>query len=195
MSDEELYRPWGVVTPAFWGAGAPEATATEQPPVPEDIRERLAAITATSSAGHPAEAAAQAHRLDAEITSKYGEAHLHTVHIREVRAHLAYLADDRVTAVCWYLHTAQLRASVQGHDHSDTVQATRRVYSLWRALPAPDAGRLGAQVLAAVTDIHGPDAAVVTRTRQRLISLLHVGQPPASPRTVPYGMSPPAPRT
>ncbi|WP_405805632.1 hypothetical protein OG729_10105 [Streptomyces sp. NBC_00210] len=172
MPDEELYRPWGTVTPAFWGTGAPEAAAfAEQPPVPAAIRDRMAAVAAASTAGHPAEAAALAHRLDTEITAQYGEAHLHTVHIREVRAHLAYLANDHVAAVGWYLHTARLRAAVQGQDHPDTAQATRRVYSLWRTLPAPDAGRLGAQLLAAVIDIHGPDAPLVTRIRRRLASL------------------------
>ncbi|MDJ0462044.1 hypothetical protein [Streptomyces sp. H27-C3] len=171
MDDDPAYRPWGTVTPLFW-AGAPTAPAAEVPaPVPEAVRERLAAIADASAAGDPGKAGTLAHRLDEEITAKCGEVHLHTVHIREVRAHLAHLAGDESTALGWYLHTAKLRAAVQGPDHPDTDQATRRVYGLWIAVPDAEARRLGAELLATVSDIHGPQALVARRTQARLDSL------------------------
>lgn len=62
--------------------------------------------------------------------------------------------------------------------HPDTKAATRRVYSLWRTVPDADAAVLGAELLGAITDIHGPEAAVVRRTRMRLQALA------AAPRKV-----------
>ncbi|MEN8649715.1 hypothetical protein ABCR94_03425 [Streptomyces sp. 21So2-11] len=171
VDDDPTYRPWGTVTPLFWAGSSPAPAADSPAPVPEAVRERLAAIADASAAGDAGKAGALAHQLDEEITAEYGEAHLHTVHIREVRAHLAHLAGDESTALGWYLHTARLRAAVQGSDHPDTGQATRRVYSLWRAVPTPDSRRLGAELLATVTDIHGPQALVARRTRARLDSL------------------------
>jgi hypothetical protein len=176
VHNEELYQPWGTVTPAFWESGAPKP-ATAAPDtvpveeVPQTIREQLSAIAAAAAGGQHAQASAHAHRLDEEITAKYGEAHLHTVHIREVRAHIAHLAEDHSTAVGWYLHTARLRAALQGRGHPDTEHATLLVYSLWRALPTADAVRLGGDLLATVTDLYGPDAPLVVRTRRRLAAL------------------------
>lgn len=112
-----------------------------------------------------------AYRLDTEITAEYGPEHLNVVHIREVRGHLAHLMADHATALGWYLHTARLRATIQGPGHPDTEEATRRVYSLWRTVPDEDARRLGAELLSAVTDIHGPDAPVALRTLRRLQAL------------------------
>ncbi|MFF3244287.1 hypothetical protein ACFYWY_11250 [Streptomyces sp. NPDC002870] len=177
MRHEELYQPWGTVTPAFWessGAPQPAAASPYAAPVeevPRTVHEQLSAIAAAAAAGQHAEASAQAHRLDEEITAQYGESHLHTVHIREVRAHIAHLAEDHSAAVGWYLHTARLRAAVQGNDHPDTEHATLLVYSLWRALPTADSVRLGGDLLATVTDLYGPDAPLAARTRRRLTSL------------------------
>ncbi|MER5555968.1 hypothetical protein ABT001_30590 [Streptomyces sp. NPDC002793] len=174
MSEQDLYLPWGIVTPAFWDSGeSPEssASAAQPSPVPEAVRKELTAIAAAGAAGQLAEASANAHRLDSQITAQHGEAHLHTIQIREVRAHLAYLAGDHVGAVGWYLHTARLRATVLGGQHSDTAHATKLVYSLWRMLPAADAQRLGPDLLAALTSIHGPASPLTVRTRRRLASL------------------------
>ncbi|MFJ8078736.1 hypothetical protein ACIQ7Q_33590 [Streptomyces sp. NPDC096176] len=174
MSEQDLYLPWGTVTPTFWETGGspkPSLPAAEPPPVPEAVRQELAAIAAAGAAGHLAEASASAHRLDVQITAQHGEAHLHTIQIREVRAHLAHLAGDHAGAVGWYLHTARLRATVQGRGHADTAHATKLVYSLWRTLPSADAQRLGAELLTALTEIHGPDSPAAIRTRHRLASL------------------------
>ncbi|MEV6312612.1 hypothetical protein AB0M10_29000 [Streptomyces sp. NPDC051840] len=135
------------------------------------LRSRLTAVAAAAGDGRLQEAAWMAYELDTEVTEAQGPEHLDTVHIREVRAHLAYLAGDHVTALGWYLHTARLRATIQGPAHPDTEAATRRVYSLWRTVPDADAPALGVELLGAVTDIHGPDAAVARRTRRRLDAL------------------------
>ncbi|WP_405668965.1 hypothetical protein [Streptomyces sp. NBC_00055] len=170
---EELFHPWGTVTPAFWGAPAlaPAAQTGPQARIPEVLRERLAAVAAAATGGQLQDAAWMAYQLDTEIAAECGAEHLNTVHIREVRGHIAHLMDDHAIAVGWYLHTARLRATIQGPGHPDTEEATRRVYSLWRTVPAHDARRLGNELLAAVTDIHGPEAAVAQRTLKRLQSL------------------------
>ncbi|MCX4734439.1 hypothetical protein [Streptomyces sp. NBC_01363] len=140
------------------------------------MRERLAVIAATASEGRLQDAAWMAYELDTEIAAEYGAEygaeHLNVVHIREVRGHLAHLVGDHATALGWYLHTVRLRATVQGPRHPDTEEATSRVYSLWRTVPAQDAHRLGTELLDTVTDIHGPDAPVALRTRRQLDSLV-----------------------
>ncbi|MFJ8863993.1 hypothetical protein ACIRD8_37060 [Streptomyces sp. NPDC102451] len=171
VEHEQLYRPWGTVTPAFWGLGHEASQEQAGARIPQVLRGRLTDIAATAAGGRLPDAAWMAYQLDTEVTGEYGPEHLNTVHIREVRAHLAYLAGDRTTSLGWYLHTARLRATIQGPCHPDTEEATRRVYSLWRTVPDADAPALGTEVLGAVTDIHGPDAAVTRRTRKRLQAL------------------------
>ncbi|WP_331725942.1 hypothetical protein [Streptomyces sp. NBC_01012] len=176
---EELFPPWGTVTPAFWGTGGrqEECSAKETlAHIPQVLRGRLTEIAATAAGGRLPDAAWMAYRLDTDVTDEYGPEHLNTVHVREVRAHLAYLAGDHATSLGWYLHTARLRATVQGPGHPDTEEATRRVYSLWRTVPDADAPALGAEVLGVVSDIHGPQAAVARRTRQRLQALADAAQ-------------------
>ncbi|MGX6740328.1 hypothetical protein [Streptomyces peucetius] len=107
----------------------------------------------------------------AQITAQHGEAHLHTSQIREARAHLAHLAGDNASAVGWYLHTARLRATVQGPRHPHTAHAPRLVYSLWRTLRPADAQRLGGKLLTALTEIHGSNSPLAIRTRRQLASL------------------------
>ncbi|MFE7751368.1 hypothetical protein [Streptomyces sp. NPDC057428] len=172
IGHEEVFHPWGTVTPAFWGvrheAVPPERSVAR---IPQVLRGRLTEIAATAAAGRLQDAAWTAYQLDAEVTGEYGPEHLNTVHIREIRAHLAYLANDHATSLGWYLHTARLRATIQGPGHPDTEEATRRVYSLWRTVPDADAPALGAELLGTVTDIHGPESAVARRTRKRLRAL------------------------
>ncbi|MEH0564415.1 hypothetical protein QBA37_35175 [Streptomyces silvae] len=171
VDHEQLYQPWGTVTPTFWGLEHETSPTRSEARIPQVLRGRLTEIAATAARGRLPDAAWMAYQLDTEVTGEYGPEHLNTVHIREVRAHLAYLAGDHATSLGWYLHTARLRATIQGPGHPDTEEATRRVYSLWRTVPDADAPALGAEVLGAVTDIHGPEAAVVRRTRKRLQAL------------------------
>ena len=172
VEHEELFHPWGTVTPAFWGIREGERpTEQTRTHIPQVLRGRLTEIAAAAAAGRLPDAAWMADRLDTDVTDEYGPEHLNTVHVREVRAHLAYLAGDHATSLGWYLHTTRLRATVQGPGHPDTEEATRRVYSLWRTVPDADAPALGAELLGVVTDIHGPEAAVARRTRRRLQAL------------------------
>ena len=165
---EPVYRPWGTVTPEFWTtpvAGPPDLSS-------DSLRARLTRVAELAQEGRTEDAAALAAVLDKDVTAEYGEIHLHTVQVREVRGYLAALGADYATGLAWYLHSCQLRATVQGPAHPDVEAATRRAYSLWRALPPEaDRMRLGIDLLTTVTDIHGPDSTVANRLRKRLYSL------------------------
>ncbi|MEU9522819.1 hypothetical protein [Streptomyces sp. NPDC048224] len=167
---EPLYHPWGTVTPDFWAA--PEPGTTSPPPglTPDMLRAGLIKIAGIAQAGHLPDATALAARIDQDATAEYGELHLHTIQVREVRGYLAALADDYASALSWYLHAAQLRVAIQGPGHPDVEAATRRAYSLWRAVPPQqlDRQRLGAALLTVATDIHGPGSPLVHHIRGRL---------------------------
>lgn len=176
-TDEALYAPWGSVTPAFWTTA--DQGAQPAPAITTALRERLADVAAAAVAGQLDQAVRLATQLDQDVTTQYGEAHVHTIEVREVRGYLAHLMGDHAAAVGWYLHAVRLRAGVQGRTHPDTAQATRRAYSLWRAMPETgDRHRLGAELLTTVTDIHGPEAPVAHHTRKRLETL---ALPPTTP--------------
>ncbi|MFF2654732.1 hypothetical protein [Streptomyces sp. NPDC058045] len=168
-TDQVLHRPWGHVTPDFWD----RRTTGESHLTAEAIRSRLAGIATAMDGQRTAEAVELAARLDADTVQEFGEAHLHTVQVREVRGYLAALTGDHTTGLGWYLHCARLRATIQGPDHPDVEQATRRAYSLWRAMPGavPGLQQLGRELLTVVTDIHGSTAPVARHTRDRLQGL------------------------
>jgi hypothetical protein len=169
---EPHYRPWGTVTPAFWATPAPGTAAAPQGLPPETLRTRLVEVAQVAQGGQLQDAAMLADQLNQDVTAEYGETHVHTIQVREVRGYLAALMGDHATGVSWYLHAAQLRATVQGPGHPDVEEATRRSYSLWQALPpGADRYRLGTELLTIVTDIHGADSPVARRTRERLFSL------------------------
>jgi hypothetical protein len=166
---EPFYHPWGTVTPEFWAA--PDAGTAPPPPglTPDRLRAGLVMIAEIAQAGHLPDAAALAARIDQDATAEYGELHLHTIQVREVRGYLAALAGDHSSGLSWYLHAAQLRVTIQGPGHPDVEAATRRAYSLWRAVPPePDRQRLGAALLTVATDIYGPDSPLVQHIRGRL---------------------------
>lgn len=166
---EPLYRPWGTVRPGFWAALEP---GTAPPPpglTPDILRAGLVKIAEIAQSGHLPDAAALAARIDQDATAEYGELHLHTIQVREVRGYLAALIGDHSSGVSWYLHAAQLRVTIQGPGHPDVEAATRRAYSLWRAVPPePDRQRLGAALLTVATDIHGPHSPLVHHIREAL---------------------------
>jgi hypothetical protein len=169
---EPLYQPWGTVTPHFWATSAPDTTPTSTGLAPETLRARLVKVAEVAQDGHLPDAAALAAQLDQDVTAEYGDLHLHTVQVREVRGYLAALAGDHAYGLSWYLHAAQLRVTIQGPGHPDVEAATRRAYSLWRSMPPEaDRQRLGADLLTIVSDIHGPDSQIVDRIRERLVSL------------------------
>lgn len=167
---EAVYRPWGTVTPEFWTAPAAGTASPQESAVSADgLRARLTRVAELAQEGSLAEAAALAAAVDEDVSAECGEVHLHTVQVREVRGYLAALTGDYGTGLAWYLHSCRLRVTVQGPDHPEVEAATRRAYSLWRAMPpGSDSHRLGADLLTVVTDIHGPDSTVATRLRRRL---------------------------
>ncbi|WP_331763721.1 hypothetical protein OH738_40255 (plasmid) [Streptomyces hirsutus] len=169
---EPLYPPWGTVTPEFWDAPAPGTVLAPPGLAPETLRARLVKVAEVARTGHLPDAAALAARLDQDVTAEYGELHLHTIQAREVRGYLAALAGHHPSGLSWYLHAAQLRVTIQGPGHPDVEAATRRAYSLWRAMPPQaDRQRLGADLLTIASDIHGPDSQIVRRIRERLYAL------------------------
>lgn len=176
---EPFYRPWGTVTPEFWATPAPGTATAPQGLPAESLRARLVKLAEVAQGGRLEDAAALAARLDREVTAEYGEAHLHTVQVREVRGYLAALMGDHSSGLAWYLQAAQRRVTIQGPGHPDVESATRRAYSLWRSMPPDsDRRRLGAELLTVVTDIHGSEAPVVRHTRERLYSFSLPSVPP-----------------
>ncbi|ARP72340.1 hypothetical protein LK07_24150 [Streptomyces pluripotens] len=170
---EPLFRPWGTVTPEFWTASPPGAVGAPQSQAPETLRARLAKVAEVAQGGRLEDATALAAQLDQDVTVEYGEAHLHTLQVREVRGYLAALMGNHATGLSWYLHAMQLRVTIQGPKHPDVEAATRRAYSLWRAMPPDsDRQRLGTELLTIASDIHGTDSLIVRRIRERLYSLM-----------------------
>ncbi|GAQ53821.1 hypothetical protein [Streptomyces acidiscabies] len=165
---EPQFRPWGTVTPEFWSVSTPPGLSAET------LRARLVKVAEVAQSGRPADAAVLAEKLDQDVTREYGGFHLYTAQVREVRGYLATLTGDHSTGLAWYLHGAQLRATIQGADHPDVAAASRRAFSLWRAIPSDNLERphLGAELLRVTTELHGEGAAVVRRTRECLYDLV-----------------------
>ncbi|MET9820593.1 MULTISPECIES: hypothetical protein [Streptomyces] len=169
---EPLYRPWGTVTPEFWATPDPGTAPPPAEVTPDVLRAGLVKVAEIARTGHLPDAAALAARIDRDATAEYGELDLHTIQVREVRGYLAALAGDHPSGLSWYLHATQLRVTIQGPGHPDVEAATRRAYSLWRAVPTSmDQQRLGIALLTIAGDIHGPDSPLVCHIRGRLYSL------------------------
>ncbi|MFE2283723.1 NlpC/P60 family protein [Streptomyces sp. NPDC059443] len=149
MHDEPFFRPWGVVDPRFWTGAEPEEAAESVSPfegeaaaVSGEVAAQLAAVQAAASTDL-ARAHVLAEELDAKLTATYGERHIETVRVREVRAYLVHLTGrHHDTAVDWYLHVVHLHVGLHGPEHPETALAIRQAYSLRKALPTPDALRL-----------------------------------------------------
>ncbi|MFE9393578.1 hypothetical protein [Streptomyces sp. NPDC006784] len=172
-----VYRPWGVVSPDFWESAAPVPDPSRLDE--EALRARFAQVADVATSGDLPEAIILAHRLDEDVTTVHGEVHLHTVNVREIRGYLAHLAAEHRQALGWYLHAVRLRATVQGTAHPDTQKAGQRAYSLWVSIPiSQEWYQLGNELLATLTDIHGPASPLVQHTRERLTPrVLEAGSP------------------
>ncbi|MFF4456765.1 hypothetical protein [Streptomyces goshikiensis] len=181
LHDQSLFRPWGVVDPAFWAhaeaAEVPAVVGGAAAAVSGGIAEQLAAVQAAASADL-VRAGVLAEELDAQTTAAHGERHIETLRVREVRAYLALLTGHHETAVAWYLHVVRLHAGLHGAEHAETVLAVRRTYSMWKALPDTDAMRLADTLMRAFTELQGAGSEAVVRTRERLQQLrrTHDGQ-------------------
>ncbi|MFF4010614.1 hypothetical protein [Streptomyces sp. NPDC001717] len=190
MHDEPLFRPWGIVDPAFWAGppappppADPPAPATEPaPPVSSTVADELAAIQA-AAASDLARANTLAEELDATTTAARGERHIDTLRVREVRAYLVHLTGHHDTAVAWYLHVVHLHADLHGPSHEETTLAVRRAYSMWKSLPASDAQRLAGDLIKAFAEVPGAGAQAIQRIRGHLGSLRRpvTGGTPAAP--------------
>ncbi|MFJ7271965.1 hypothetical protein ACIQV3_35915 [Streptomyces sp. NPDC099050] len=186
MHDQTLFRAWGDVDPQFWAGAEPVKAAVSPVEVPVvavedaastvsgDVADQLAAIQAASSVDL-ARAQGLAVELDARITAARGEGHIETVRVREVRAYLVHLTGHHETAVAWYLHVVRLHAALHGPEHSETVLAVRRAYSMWKALPAPDAVRLAGDLLEAFAEVQGTGEEAIRRMREHLRQLQESG--------------------
>ncbi|MFD7917157.1 hypothetical protein ACFV30_41890 [Streptomyces sp. NPDC059752] len=73
--------------------------------------------------------------------------------------------------MAWYLHVVRLHARLHGPDHTETVLAFRRAYSMWKALLAPDAARLAEGLIEAFTELQGAGTEAVPRMREHLQQL------------------------
>ncbi|MFJ5637695.1 hypothetical protein ACIQF5_34350 [Streptomyces goshikiensis] len=183
MHDQTPFRPWGIVDPGFWAGAEAERTAT--PPVAAEaaaavsgeVAGQLAAIQAAASVDL-VRANVLAEELDAKTTTAHGEGHIETIRVREVRAYLALLTGRHETAVAWYLHVVRLHAGLHGPEHTETVLAVRRAYSMWKAMPAPDAVRLAGSLMETFAELKGVGAEAVDRMREHLQQLrrTHDGQ-------------------
>lgn len=189
VHDDQLYHPWGIVDPGFWvgvrteviqprPSGGPAADA-EQQSVPETYRDRIAAITSAFSSKDPArleEAATGAEKLDAEMTAEFGEQHMHTVNMRELRGWLAHLMGQQATAARWYLHTTGLLAILRGPDHQLTRESMKRARAMWFAIAdSAEAHAVGAELLPMLAAVTGPDSKETVSLRRRLQQLEHAG--------------------
>ncbi|WP_328928177.1 hypothetical protein OG429_29005 [Streptomyces sp. NBC_00190] len=200
---EQLYHPWGVVSPAFWTGGAApedpvagavaEEGVVEEPaaagdrvveasaaadavaaPSPADSRfveDALAAIRSAVGAAQKDKAVLLAEELDSAVTAEFGELHLDTVQVREIRGYLADLTGHAETGLAWYLHALRLRGALQGPDAPGTQQAARRAYSMWRTLQPARALAVATTLLDTVTDVLGPDSDAAHRTRRAIAAL------------------------
>ncbi|MGW6979592.1 hypothetical protein ACWGE1_09110 [Streptomyces sp. NPDC054932] len=187
--DQTLFRPWGVVDPGFWaGAEVEEALSPlKAPPAVEaaadvsgEVAEQLAAIQAAASVDL-VRANVLAEELDAKTTAAHGERHIETVRVREVRAYLALLTGHHEIAVAWYLHVVRLHAGLHGPEHTETVLAVRRAYSMWEALPASDAVRLAEGLLEAFAQLNGAGTEAVSRMQEHLQQLQRSDEGLAAP--------------
>lgn len=175
MHDQALFRPWGVIDPQFWAgaefeaAPAPLQAAAEA--VSSDLTEQLAAVQAAAASDDLAQAHALVTALDTKTTAARGERHIETVRVREVRAYVVHLTGHHETALAWYLHVVRLHAALHGPEHEETTLAVRRAYSMWKALPAPEAIRLAGDLTEAFTSVprSGPEA--IRRVRDHLHAL------------------------
>ncbi|MEW2166954.1 hypothetical protein AB0912_28710 [Streptomyces sp. NPDC007084] len=168
---EPLYGAWGRVSDGFWEGGGSGRAAGALPA--QTIRFRVDEVASAANAGDLDGAATLVEQLDRDTTEAYGEAHMYTVQVREVRGYVAALDKDFATALGYYLHAARLRATIQGARHPEVEQASRRAFSLWWAMPpTPVKRQWGDELLAAVTAIHGEDAPVARHTLAGLYSHL-----------------------
>ncbi|ADI07953.1 hypothetical protein SBI_04833 [Streptomyces bingchenggensis BCW-1] len=115
------------------------------------------------------QAGLESERLDQEITARYGEAHPHTINIRELRGWLALLLGQPGVATRWHLHTVGLQTEVWGPTHQLTQGSAQRAVHAWLKIDDPQEGAvIGRELLAMLATVLGEDSKVTRRALRRL---------------------------
>ncbi|MFF5534781.1 hypothetical protein ACFY71_20245 [Streptomyces cinerochromogenes] len=118
----------------------------------ELLTEPMSRINEAVRAGRIDAAAELADRTLAEASAVFGEHHAEVLHLRELRAYIAYLADDPVRAFRLSLDLARLRR--QARDGEAAYGNVQSAATAWRAVRDPEEGlRLGRDLIDLWTDL------------------------------------------
>ncbi|MFI0189356.1 hypothetical protein ACH4PW_17600 [Streptomyces sp. NPDC017082] len=118
----------------------------------ELLAEPLGRINEAVRAGRIDAAAELADRTLAEASAVFGPTHAEVLHVRELTAYIAYLADDPVRACRLSLDLARLRR--QARDGEAAYGNVRSAATAWRAVRDPEEGlRLGRDLVGLWTDL------------------------------------------
>ncbi|MET9446191.1 hypothetical protein [Streptomyces cinerochromogenes] len=118
----------------------------------ELLTEPMSRINEAVRAGRVDAAAELADRTLAEASAVFGEHHAEVLHLRELRAYIAYLADDPVRAFRLSLDVARLRR--QARDGAAAYGNVQSAATAWRAVRDPEEGlRLGRDLIDLWTDL------------------------------------------
>jgi hypothetical protein len=154
----------------------PETGHYVPPGPPPEYAPRIAAVFAAlerpTDAAELAAAGVEAEKLDREITARFGEAHSHTVNVREIRGWLALETQQPETATRWYLHTTGLQCRVWGAGHGFTRGSAQRAVAAWSTIA--DSGRaraLGDAVLTMLQQTVGEQDRMTVHVRRRLATM------------------------
>ncbi|MDN3258305.1 hypothetical protein QWJ26_00450 [Streptomyces sp. CSDS2] len=142
----------------------------------ELLAEPLGRINEAVRAGRVDAAAELAERTLAEASAVFGPHHAEVLHVRELSAYIAYLADDPVRACRLSLELAGLRR--QAGDGQAAYGNLQSAATAWRAVRDPEEGlRLGRDLIGLWTDLGaepGPaadDPRPLEAARARMIRL------------------------
>jgi hypothetical protein len=126
----------------------------------ELLAEPLGRINEAVRAGRIDAAAELAERTLAEASAVFGPHHAEVLHVRELSAYIAYLADDPVRACRLSLELARLRH--QGRDGEAAYGNVQSAATAWRAVRDPERGlELGQDLIglwSRLVDEDGPAA-------------------------------------
>ncbi|MFG2296426.1 hypothetical protein [Streptomyces sp. NPDC048603] len=116
----------------------PDVQGDESEAVPQEYSGRIAGITEVMASPDDRDrlawAAAEAEQLDRELAERFGEAHAHTINLRELRGWLALVSGQPATAARWYLHTTGLHSAAYGPTHPLTHSSAMRALHSWRQI-------------------------------------------------------------
>ncbi|WP_416969389.1 hypothetical protein [Streptomyces sp. 4F14] len=171
----------GTSHPAPHSPGPPRAAPTAPPqhfvdpvpparpyePLPEPYRTRLMAICTTANKNLFTQAALDADKLLAELSSEFDPSHLYTLATGLVRGDIAWLDHDVrrclqiwiFMARAWHLHL--------GPRHSTTVRAVGNALGCWIQLPPAEAEESAPYMIAFLGEISFPERESAVRAISR----------------------------